>query len=1000
MKKEKSLACFIILSLIVSGILFSSHQDVFAQVAGDKSPNESESGQENLAAYIWAPKNMIKGETYDAVIVLKQGTKYGDLALIATSDPTIIQVPESVSVLPHTNHGIFQIEALKEGKADVFASIGGELVETGVTVHSASRQPKALDILIPSNVTKAENMMGYVISVDSNGSPVPVKENIQVHISSSSMIDVPQTIEIKNGTHYSKFTANIMGSGKIFASAEGLNLAEQEITKQQDPITVKVGVAPDVAMQNSKAFFYVWLEKDGKPFKPPYVTEAFLSSSDVDLVRFSENQHITHYGDSIITVPIIDGVGKGVLVTDNPGAVIITANVKGFGSAQTNMVVGSVLLDEDLEIIAPEDEEEFDRRVRLLEENTPTVAFSWFYPKVTDNKAYGVVALYNMNVTQDVVTDVNFTDTSVIVTDEINRVVPAPLDGRTVTISSASGLDYPDVLVLSESNEIAHIRGSGFNHAIEFEVNAQNQGNYTLSVSGPGLDRFQSQLDVISAYQESYSLDVLPIPALHNQHQDLAMISVLDESGALIDVEKTFSGPVKLDISTTNIDKDSTLSSNKISITNANSAVYGGLVKENAMIVVSSSGIDPIEAQIKPAGVAASIDFDVPQIAHVSEKIPYAIHEIDVFGTPLQRITTSSMSSTPGIETDGVYLVSSIEDDGKVSVLSKVGADANTIDTFANKLDLAVLTQGSQIKVGNEFQVELVSEISDVEILVDSPFPYEKIDDLKYSIIPNKEGHYNVTFTGIKEGYKTKSTSFGIFAEHIIDLVIKAIGSDGNELNIAQTISIGNVSSSAVTPYSTEIKPHFVKTAFPQQLDVGDKGYVLTKTTAADQEFSNGKVDAFLNDDATILAEYERMIKVDVKDAEGSGFYPYGQTVTLGVPPKEKTSFLIREVFDHWDGLPYGNSQPISFVANEDIHGKAVFRDDYSVLMLILGTITSVLLYFVAFKKKGISPVWYLQKIKNNLKLQIPRISKINLESLKKIPKSKKKRQFSFERKN
>ncbi|KER05318.1 hypothetical protein AAA799E16_02043, partial [Marine Group I thaumarchaeote SCGC AAA799-E16] len=154
-----------------------------------------------------------------------------------------------------------------------------------------------------------------------------------------------------------------------------------EITKLQDEITVRVAVAPDVAMQNSKAFFYVWLEKDGKPFKPPYVTEAFLSSSDTEIVRFSENRDITHYGDSVLSIPVIDGVGKGVLVTDKPGAAIITANVKGFGSAQTNMVVGSVLLDEDFEIISPQDEEEFDKRVRLLSERMPTIAFSWFYPK-------------------------------------------------------------------------------------------------------------------------------------------------------------------------------------------------------------------------------------------------------------------------------------------------------------------------------------------------------------------------------------------------------------------------------------------------------------------------------------------------------------------------------------------------------------------------------------------------------------------------------------------
>ncbi|KFM16967.1 hypothetical protein SCCGRSA3_02002 [Marine Group I thaumarchaeote SCGC RSA3] len=977
----------LVVLLLISGSLFYPTDVVLGQL--DDAPEELE--DQNLGAYVWAPKNMIKGETYDAVVILKQATNHGDLALISTSDPSVIRVPQSVSILPYSNHGIFSVDALKQREADLFISINGELAETRVMVHSASRQPDSLDILVPSNQTKSDKMIGYVISIDSNGSPVPVKEDVQIRLSASSMIDVPEIIQIKKDSHYASFVANIAGSGKIFASAQGLKLATQEITKLQDEITVRVAVAPDVAMQNSKAFFYVWLEKDGKPFKPPYVTEAFLSSSDTEIVRFSENRDITHYGDSVLSIPVIDGVGKGVLVTDKPGAAIITANVKGFGSAQTNMVVGSVLLDEDFEIISPQDEEEFDKRVRLLSERMPTIAFSWFYPKITDGKAYGVVALYNMNVTKDIVTDVNFTDTSITVTDQINRVVPVPLDGRTITISSMTGLKYPDVLVLSESNEVAQTRGSGFNHAVEFEVDSLNEGNYTISVSGPGLDRFQSNLDVVSAYSESYTLSVIPIPALPGLRQDLAMISVLDESGVLVDVGKTFLGPIKLDISTTNIEEGTS----NLSISGTGTAVYGGLVNENARITASASGISPFEVQLKPAGIAASIEFDVPKIAHISEKIPYAIHEIDVFGTPLKRIFASSMSATPGIVTDGNYLISNAEDEARIAVLSTVGADGKTIDTFANDMDLSISSYGNRGRVGKELQVNLLSDIGDVKVLVDSPLPYKKLDDdLKYVITPDREGYFNVTFTGIKEGYKTKNITYGLFAEKIIDLLIKAIGSDGNELNISQTVSIGNVSSTAITPYSAEIKPQFFKTKLPAQFDVGDKGYTLTKATGAGKEFSNGMIDLFLEKDTTILAKYERMVQIDVAGAEGSGFYPYGQMITLSVPPKDKMSFLVREVFDYWDGLPY-EIEPVSFTASEDISASVVYRDDYSFLMLVIAVIVTTVLYTTAIRKK-VNLRWEISKLvdllRNNIKVNSPKVSHI-----RKSFEGKKKKKFSWQ---
>lgn len=974
----------LVVLLLISGSLFYPTGVVFGQL------DDTSEVDQNLGAYIWAPKNMIKEETYDGIVVLKQATNHGDLALISTSDPSVINVPQSVSILPYSNHGIFSVEALKQGEVDLFVSINGDLAQTSVLVHSASRQPDSLEILVPSNQTKSGKMIGYVISVDSNGSPVPVKEDVQIRLSASSMIDVPQTIKIKKDSHYASFVANIAGSGKIFASAQGLKMATQEITKLQDDVTVRVAVAPDVAMQNSKAFFYVWLEKDGRPFKLPYVTEAFLSSSDTGIVRFSENRDITHYGDSVLSIPVINGVGKGVLVTDNPGTAIITANVRGFGSAQTNMVVGSVLLDEDFEIISPQDEEEFAKRVRLLSEEIPTIAFSWFYPKVTDGKAYGVVALYNMNVTKDVTTDVNFTDTTITVTDEINRVVPVPLDGRTVTISSMSGLEYPDVLVLSESSEIAKTRGSGFNHAIQFEIDSLNEGNYTISVSGPGLDRFQSNLDVVSAYSESYNLSVIPIPILPDQRQDLAMISVLDESGALVDVGKSFLGPIKLDIFTTNIGEES----QNLSITGTGTAVYSGMLKENARITASSSGINPFEVQLRPAGIAASIEFDVPKIAHVSEKIPYAIHEIDVFGTPLKRIFASGISATPGIVTDGNYLVSNAEDQGRIAVLSTAGADAKTIDTFANEMELSVSSHGNRGKVGKDFQVNLSSDINDVNVLVDSPFPYKKLDDTKYVITPDKEGYFNVTFTGIKQGYKTTSITFGLFAEKIIDLLIKATGSDGDELNIAQTVSIGNVTSTAITPYLAEIKPQFFKTKLPTQVDVGNKGYTLTKVTATGQEFSDGAIDMFLEEDTIILVEYERMVHIDVAGAEGSGFYPYGQTVTLSVLPKDKVSFLVRETFDHWDGLPY-DTEPVSFTAYEDISASVAYRDDYTFLMLLVAAIVTVTLYATTLRKK-VNLRWEISKfvdlLRNNIKVNSPKMSHVR-ESLE----GKKKKRFSWQ---
>lgn len=153
------------------------------------------------------------------------------------------------------------------------------------------------------------------------------------------MLSVDEEVLIKNGTHYTKFVANIRGSGEVFATAQGLKTGHAHITKIQDEATVRIAVAPNIILENSRAYFYVWLEKDGRPFKPPYVTHAYVSSSNLDSIRFNENPYIKH-SDSILKISLIEGIGSGTLISSERGSATITASVEGFGSAQTNVVIG------------------------------------------------------------------------------------------------------------------------------------------------------------------------------------------------------------------------------------------------------------------------------------------------------------------------------------------------------------------------------------------------------------------------------------------------------------------------------------------------------------------------------------------------------------------------------------------------------------------------------------------------------------------------------------
>jgi hypothetical protein len=925
----------------VSVLIILSFQACFAQ--------EPESD-----SYIWVPKAIITGESYEGLIVLNNASPSGQIIILSASDPTIIDIPQSVTVLPYSNHGIFPIKPLKHGDVKIFAVIDGKIISTDLFVYSSSRQPEGLKIVLPVNSTNAQTMIGYVLSVDGKGSPAQVSKDTTVKLSATPMIEFEsEKLKIKTGKYYVEFIAKIKGSGKIFASAENLIVGEHDVTKILDSVSVRVAVAPNIILENSKAYFFVWLEKDGKPYKPPYVVHAFLSSSNLKSIRFNENPQIKQYSDSILKISLVDGVGTGYLISQDRGSSVITANVEGFGSSQTSVVVGPVLLDENFDFL-----ESSNDKLGQIVNKRPNIAFAWFYPSITDAKAYGVVALYNMNFTQKTSTKITTNNTEVVTSNIINRVVPVPIDGRTITLGS-SGLNHPNVLVLTESNDILLRHGVGSTHAAQFEIFGINEGNYTISVSGPGLEMFQSNLTIMPPSHESYKLMITPIPSIFGVKNDIVMISVVDDSESLIDVQKTFTRSPKVSIFSGN-------EQSEISISSLNSAVYSGILNENTRMIVSSNNLIPIERKVVPYGIASSVMLDVPQKIHILEPFPFTIHEIDSFGIPIRKLNSTNISATAGIISDGSYL--RIDNVGfeSLAAVTKIGADSKQIKSYANTFDFAITVKGITSRVDKEFELMLDSNIRDFQVVVDSPIPYKKISETVFLITPNREGHFNITFTAIKNGYAPFRNTFSVFVEKFVNLALKAIASNGDELNIGQVIELGNVSKSIVTPYEEETKPQFFKTTFPTDFVVANKGYKLDHVNFEDQNITDGNIsNLFLNKNMEIIAIYQRMVKIDVKNAQGSGFYPYGQTVFLSVPPKEKLFFLIRDVFDHWDGLEYTSDQ-VMFAAVKDVKAEAVLREDFTFLTLIIASIISLFLYNKFIRKKGLDIVFYFKKINHS----------------------------------
>ena len=999
---------FLFAILAIVSLVGTSTNTIHAQelLSIDPDNNGTENHTESLKSNVrlWVPSKMIKGEVYEGLVVLSDAATSGELVLITSSDKTIIEPPKSITLLPESNHGIFEIKPLKEGSARIFASVNGEVTSTDVRVYSSASNPDKLGMFLPSNNTKTAKVPVYVFTLDRNGSPASVKHDAIIHLSSSSdMVRVPEYVTVKNQTYYTRFTAEVNGGGKITASATNLKPDTVAVKRHQENVNVLMGIAPNIALENSEIYYYVWLEKDDKPFQPPHVIDVFLSSNDPKVARLAPRGTSQHYGDSTIHTRMIDGVAKGTLFTGDRGSATISANIDGFGYAQADLVVGPVTFSNNESLSSdvqngpasdiPANSTSSSRIDAIYH---PNIALSWVFPAKTSDKAYGVVALYWQNVTKSVSTSVDEIDgTAVQSVLSTQTLVPLPLDDRTISIASQAGLVHKTMYQMSQSNRLESTEGKGRLAAIEFDLAASNQGDYTISVSGPGLGTSQTKLLVVPEHTESYKIGIVPLPSKHQVRQDLAMVSILDQEGNLVD-----SGMVQnIEIVTSNIQEVS----RRIVSGQGQSTIVTGAVSEQANIVASANSVGTTPADIIPAGVSAAIEFELPEIIHVGEPAPYVIHEVDIFGTPLAKIKPLGMSTSGGIENDRnqQYLIARNQGQGKVSVLADVGADTKNFEAFSNTMNVEVIINKEKVRVGEKTQLAIISDIPNLEITIDSPVAFagtkEQDDDNKniYLAYPDREGIFGVTVTAQKGGYAPVTKSLSFEAVSLFDLAVKAVSTqDGKEISAKHTLIISNQTINRIsTPYNKELGPSEIIMSFPPEQKMGDRSYSLKKILVGNEEFSEQEIEFFLNSNTEVTAYYERMIKIDVAGAEGSGFYPYGQTVTLSVPPKEKISILVREAFDHWDGLPY-DAEPVSFTASEDISASVVYRDDYSFLMLVVAAIITTVLYTTAIRNK-VNLRWEISKfvdlLRNNIRVNSPKVLQIR-ESLE-----GKKKKFSWQ---
>lgn len=906
---------------------------------------------------IFVPDKMIVGEKYHGMITTLLPPSKDTMVEISTDNDFVIKVPQTTKISLNQNHGIFEILPIHEGEAEIFVSYNGEIVSSSTVVFSEKSGAQKLKVILPSNSTIASDVLGFVFLLDGNDSPVPANKDTIITLVSSEKITVPANVVIRNGTSNVSFPVIVRATGDITATAYGLTSGHSSITKSQNIIDVKMAIAPNIALPDSYVNYFIWLEKDGKPYSVPHILNVEIQSSNINSIRLGITPS---FGNDILTISMMDGMATGRLYTGNDGVAEIFASITNYGHSSSLVYVGSVTLSDDGEIIQGEP-------IIPSEELNPNYIQFWVYPDITNDVAYGVASLYHSESedTLEITIDDDGTQISNIV--EYTTLTPIKITNDIISISSEAGLEY-------DSNYLI----DGYHLPTQskiFEIITQNEGDYIVTATG-GNSYDTANLQVTTTHNSKFSILLTSLPIRTQSTQPLLFVSVVDENGSIIDIADSFGDSISLDIHTIN----GVVGKSSIKMYE-NVGIVSGFLTGIDTITISSNSFGSSEVKLIPSGVPVSVEFLIPDIVHVGEPFPITIHEIDSKGVPISKKDTNELSSTGFEKINEELITVSTAGESQIAILAQIGgAFQHVVNSFTNEISFSVSADKENVRVGIPIIIKVESTFDGIEYFIDSPFPSNKIDKNTFSVTPNYETENEIiTITGKLDGFTPLNKKIEISSENIVELEISANDLNSKKLSPKYTIHLGGEIIQNITPNTHVINPQTVMIQFPNEYSTSITGYKLVSLEKDGEKINGNVMEFYAEKDHTIIVTYDRFVKITVNNGQGGGVYSYNEIVKISAPSKQKLSYLIMEKFDYWEGI----DKPETFVikTKNDFTITAMYREDYTGFMIVIILIVLGVMFVVY--RKGDNKIRYyiidfIDYLNSKIKIPVNNILKVS----------------------
>lgn len=950
-------------------ICFSHFDNSYAQSSEDNTTN-------NIILFV--PQKMIVGESYHGMVTLLDPAQSSSLILLSVDDDFVLSVDSSVNIQTNKNHGTFKLTPLNEGDAIISILYDGELLYANTSVFSKKSDAQKLKVILPTNSTIATDMSGIVFLLDGNDSPIPSDFDRIISLIPSEKIFTPNSVTIQNGTSHATFPVIVRASGEITAIAPQLESHTISIEKSQEIIDVKIGIAPKIILEGSYTNYFIWLEKDGRPYTIQGVQKVEIQTSNTDVIRLGVSP-ASYKNENSIIISMNDGMAKGRLYTGERGIAEISVSIPNYGHVSSTVYVGATLLEgsdeEDVTLL----EEYYDQSVFWTGELDINYIQFAVYPDVTDDFAYGVASLYHAEQTEEI--EIIVDENGVQISNEIVQTVLVPVytEDIQISISSQSGLKHNSSYLLDDVSFPTHSK--------IFEITANSVGNYTVIATG-GNSYDTAPLAVTTDNNSLYSIHITELPILSHSTQPLLLISIINENGSLVDVSELFGRLFSVNLYSTN----GKISASAVTF-NDNVGIIYGIFTGTGTISVSSDNFGATSHNITPSGVAISMELLTPDIVHSGESFPIIIHEIDAKGTPISKkdVTTVSSSGFDVINgvIDNMISVSGVGEQD-IAILSSLGGGYQIqIESFVNEIDYTVDVNNHTPRLGETVTIKITSQTKDITYNIDSAFPYQKIDATTFEITPDHTVNDSViTIIGALEGFGTTTKQVSISPVNLVNISVVAKTIHGDIISPQYTIKQIDSESTYATPHVQTISPQSIVVTLPKDWKTVSGGYKIVDLSINGKQTQGNTIEFYADIDYTIVAIYDRFVSVVIIDGEGSGVYSYGDKITISAPDKPILSFLVKETFDYWDTI----DKPSSFVilAEKDMEVTAMYKDDYTILMgIILAGVIGVVVYII---KNGDNQFRYrfddiAEKITPSIKRCIPNNNwtKIKMKKSKKI---------------